>query len=67
MKTWYIGFLMLLAFTLAGVQEVLYQRSVNRQEQHGGLLNFNNVSDVSVGAFFAWKCKASKYNRSAVH
>ena len=60
MKTWYIGLLMLLAFTLAGVQEVLFQRSAHREREGkgGGLLSFNEVSKVSVGAFFAWKCEA---------
>ena len=59
MKTWYIGLLTLLAFTLAAVQEVLFQRSAKRHHENkgGGLLSFNSVSDVTVGAFFAWKCE----------
>ncbi|RMD40405.1 hypothetical protein DV735_g4731, partial [Chaetothyriales sp. CBS 134920] len=57
LKTWYISLLMILAFALAAVQEVLYQISTRRHHAGGGggLLAFNSVSDVATGPFFAWK------------
>lgn len=57
MRKIFIIFLSLLAFALAGTQEYLCQESFKRQKEKRGLLSFNEVANVSVGAFFVWKCK----------
>ena len=55
MRFVYIGTLSILAITLAVIQEILYQKSLRRQNQNSGLLSFNFVANVSNASFFAWK------------
>ncbi|KAK5221065.1 hypothetical protein LTR72_006623 [Exophiala xenobiotica] len=55
MSSVYILLLMALAITLAGVQEYLCQKSIQRAKENSGLVAFNHVSEISTWDFFAWK------------
>lgn len=58
MSAGYILSLTALALGLAGFQEYLCQKSVQEARTGGGLLAFNNVSEISTWDFFAWKCES---------
>jgi hypothetical protein len=64
MSSVYILLLMALAITLAGVQEYLCQKSIQRAKENSGLIAFNKVSEISTWDFFAWKCKRPTSNHS---
>ena len=55
MRFVYIGTLSILAVTLAVIQEILCQKSLQKAKQDSGLLSFDFVAKVSTGAFFSWK------------
>ncbi len=55
MRFVYIGTLSILAITLAVIQEVLCQKSLEMEKQKSGLISFDRVTDVRTGTFFAWK------------
>ena len=57
MKTFYILIIIVLAFVIAGIQEMLCQMSIHKTADEGGLIVFNNVKNVPTMQFFAWKCK----------
>lgn len=56
MSSAYILALTALALGLAGFQEYLCQRSMREAKKGGGILAFNEVSEISLWDFFAWKC-----------
>lgn len=54
----WLAMLILIALTLAGIQEYLCQisiRSVKKHPENGGLKTFWKPGDLSVTAFFTWK------------
>ncbi|KIX03280.1 uncharacterized protein Z518_06832 [Rhinocladiella mackenziei CBS 650.93] len=55
MSSVYILSLMALALGLAGFQEYLCQWSQKTVRQKSGILAFNQVADISLWDFFAWK------------
>lgn len=55
MRMYYIISLTVLALALAAVEEMLCQKSLQKQRQNGGLVAFNDVLNVSTIAFFSWK------------
>ena len=57
MRSAYILSLMALALGLAGFQEFLCQRSLKLAKKNSGILEFNQVADISTWDFFAWKCQ----------
>lgn len=59
MSTWYISLLIGLSLGLAVFQEWLCQHSLGlaKGTPPHGILEFNEVTEVSLWNFFAWKCK----------
>ncbi|KAF2761477.1 hypothetical protein EJ05DRAFT_265236 [Pseudovirgaria hyperparasitica] len=55
MRWFYVGLLVLLAFTLAGLQEYLCQLSIKKKKEGGGILAFKEANELSVLAYFTWK------------
>lgn len=55
MRSGYIIMLAVVSFTLAGVQEYLWQRSSRLEQTGDGLITYNEVTDISTSAFFSWK------------
>lgn len=55
MKTFWIVLLIILAFAIAAVQEVLCQISSHKSDLDPGIISFNDVKEVSTLKFFAWK------------
>lgn len=62
MSTWYISLLIGISVGLASFQEWLCQHSISLQHQDPprGILEFNQVAQVPLWDFFAWKCKLRK-------
>ena len=63
----YILALIALALGLAGFQEYLYQRSQKEAKNGGGLLAFNQVAEISIWDFFAWKCECLDVAHARTH
>ncbi|EAW09868.1 DUF3433 domain-containing protein [Aspergillus clavatus NRRL 1] len=55
LKSYYIAMLTVVSLVLAGVQEYLYQRSHRLEKEGRGLVNFNDVDEISTLLFFCWK------------
>ncbi|EED19457.1 conserved hypothetical protein [Talaromyces stipitatus ATCC 10500] len=51
----YLFMLITVSLGLAGVQEYLYQQSKSLESQGKGLIQFNNVAEIPIPQFFAWK------------
>lgn len=55
MRTFFMIPLIVLACGIAALQEYLCQISAKLEKQSDGILKFDDVSDVSLSAFFCWK------------
>ncbi|KNG49532.1 hypothetical protein TW65_03703 [Stemphylium lycopersici] len=58
MSRWWIFALIVIAISLAGVQEYLCQVSLNavkKNPEDGGLAQFRKVGDMSITIYFAWQ------------
>ncbi|BCR84746.1 DUF3433 domain-containing protein [Aspergillus chevalieri] len=55
MRSAYIIILAVVSLVLAGVQEYLSQKSGILEKEGSGLIPYNNVAEIPVSQFFAWK------------